>query len=76
MGYDPAKHDRRSIRLKHFDYSMSALYFVTLCTAGWRHVLGRLEDGILIPSQIGRIVSDSGSGWPSNIRMSNMMLGN
>ncbi len=31
MPYDPDKHHRRSIRLKGFDYSRSAVYFVTIC---------------------------------------------
>ena len=29
--YDPAKHHRRSIRLKGHDYAGGGLYFVTLC---------------------------------------------
>ena len=31
MGYDPAKHHRRSIRLKGHDYAGGGVYFVTLC---------------------------------------------
>jgi len=31
MSFDPAKHHRRSIRLKGHDYSGGGLYFVTLC---------------------------------------------
>jgi putative transposase len=31
MEFDPAKHHRRSIRLKGYDYSGGGLYFVTLC---------------------------------------------
>jgi putative transposase len=30
-GYDPAKHHRRSIRLKGHDYAGGGLYFVTIC---------------------------------------------
>lgn len=30
--YDPAKHHRRSIRLKGWDYRTPGLYFVTICT--------------------------------------------
>ncbi|MGB3712826.1 MAG: transposase [Candidatus Promineifilaceae bacterium] len=30
--YDPYKHRRRSIRLKGWDYSTPAVYFVTICT--------------------------------------------
>jgi REP element-mobilizing transposase RayT len=31
-GYDPAKHRRRSIRLKGWDYRTPGAYFVTICT--------------------------------------------
>ena len=30
--YDPKKHQRRSIRLKGWDYGSAGLYFVTICT--------------------------------------------
>jgi len=32
MPYDPQKHNRRSIRLKEYDYSSPGAYFVTICT--------------------------------------------
>jgi len=32
MQYDPDKHQRRSIRLKEYDYSQPGAYFVTICT--------------------------------------------
>lgn len=31
QAYDPAKHHRRSIRLKEYDYSSSGYYFITIC---------------------------------------------
>ena len=31
-GYDPARHHRRSIRLKGWDYRTPGAYFVTICT--------------------------------------------
>lgn len=33
MVYDPDKHDRRSIRLKEYDYSQPGVYYVTICIA-------------------------------------------
>jgi REP element-mobilizing transposase RayT len=39
MKYDPAKHHRRSIRLKGYDYAQAGAYFVTLCTKGRECVL-------------------------------------
>jgi putative transposase len=32
MAYDPARHQRRSIRLQGYDYSQEGIYFVTICT--------------------------------------------
>ena len=32
MGYDPAKHHRRALRLKGYDYSQPGAYFVTICS--------------------------------------------
>jgi len=55
--YDPHKHQRRSIRLRGWDYRSPGLYFVTICTyerqnlfdeADFRdiavHALGRIPD--------------------------------
>jgi putative transposase len=30
--YDPQKHHRRSIRLRHWDYRSAGVYFITICT--------------------------------------------
>jgi REP element-mobilizing transposase RayT len=32
MSYDPQKHNRRSMRLKGYDYTQAGAYFVTICT--------------------------------------------
>ena len=32
MKFDPDIHHRRSIRLKHYDYSQKGAYFITICT--------------------------------------------
>jgi len=39
MKYDPAKHHRRSIRLKGFDYQSAGAYFITICTKNREPVL-------------------------------------
>ncbi len=39
MKYDPAKHHRRSIRLKGYDYHNAGAYFVTICTKNRECVL-------------------------------------
>ncbi len=40
MPYDPARHHRRSIRLKGYDYTQPGAYFVTLYTHDRAHLFG------------------------------------
>ena len=51
MGYK--KH--KQYRLKDFDYSSEGEYFVTICTAGRKHYFGKIEDGKMFLSEIGKI---------------------
>jgi hypothetical protein len=62
MSYDPAKHHRRSIRLKDHDYSGGGLYFVTLCAH-------RDAGKIFAPEEVRAMVADewesaAGAGHP------------
>jgi REP element-mobilizing transposase RayT len=45
MKYNPAKHHRRSIRLKGYDYTSPGAYFVTICVQDRECVLGEVMDG-------------------------------
>jgi|HubBroStandDraft_6_1064221.scaffolds.fasta_scaffold119782_3 putative transposase len=47
---------RRSIRLKGRDYSWPGTYFVTICTAQRKSLLGRVEDGVMRENVLGRLV--------------------
>ncbi|MBO9998083.1 MAG: transposase [Cyanobacteria bacterium SID2] len=46
---------RRSIRLKHYDYSQSGWYFITICTAQRLCLFGEIVDGNMIPNAFGKI---------------------
>ena len=35
-------HRRRSLRLKHYDYSKVGFYFVTICTQGKEYLFGKI----------------------------------
>lgn len=59
MKYDPAKHHRRSIRLKDYDYTQAGAYFVTLCTQHRACVLGDVIDDEMYLSTTGAIVADA-----------------
>ena len=52
-----ARHHRRSIRLKNYDYSQSGIYFVTICTKNREHIFCSIENGETMLSEEG-IVAD------------------
>jgi len=56
MKYDPAKHHRRSIRLKGYDYSKSGAYFVTICVQNRECRFGDVVNGELRLNDAGRMV--------------------
>lgn len=39
--------ERRSIRLRGYDYSRAGCYFITICTQNRRHYFGEIVDGVL-----------------------------
>ncbi len=53
--YNPEIHKRRSIRLKHFDYSQEGLYFITICCKNREHLFGKIVEGEMILNDIGEI---------------------
>jgi putative transposase len=57
MTYDPEKHHRRSIRLKGFDYSRSAVYFVTICVQNRECLFGTISQNQLLLNDAGTMVS-------------------
>lgn len=49
-------HDRRSIRLKGWDYTSSGLYFVTLCSQNRECMFGDIANGDMLLNDAGRNV--------------------
>jgi putative transposase len=49
---------RSSLRLKNFDYSTAAVYFVTVCTSERKTIFGAVLEGNVRPTAMGRIVSE------------------
>jgi putative transposase len=45
MSFDPAIHDRQSIRLTQYDYSQPGSYFITICTQERICFFGDVTDG-------------------------------
>src|SRR5690606_5750357 len=58
MSYNPTIHNRRSIRLKGYDYSKSGAYFITICCANREARFGRVEKGEMILNEYGAIAYD------------------
>ncbi len=51
-------HQRRSIRLKDYNYSQAGAYFVTLCTWERKCIFGRIVEGVMQLNPLGIIVQD------------------
>ena len=42
MTYNPDIHNRKSIRLKNYDYSKEGLYFITICSHNKECIFGEI----------------------------------
>ena len=49
---------RKSIRLKAYDYTQAGCYFVTICTNMRICLFGEVSRGVMHPNQYGRIVEE------------------
>ncbi len=56
--YDPARHHRRSIRLKGYDYTQPGAYFITLVTYERAHLFGAVVNGAMRLNAWGEIVRE------------------
>ena len=57
MTYDPARHHRRSIRVKGYDYAQPGAYFVTICAQDRECRFGTVADGVMHLNDAGRMVA-------------------
>ncbi len=58
MKYDPRIHNRRSIRLPHYNYDRPGWYFLTLCTHQRQCLFGEIIDGQMKLNIYGEIVAE------------------
>jgi putative transposase len=56
MRYDPYIHQRKSIRLKEYDYSQPGVYFITNCIYNHECLLGEIIDNQIKLNKIGIII--------------------
>lgn len=66
MKYDSAKHHRRSIRLKKYDYTQSGWYFIIICTEQKRCLFGAIANKQLILNEFGNIASNCWQAIPEH----------
>ncbi len=50
-------HERKNIRLKEYDYSKKGKYFITICTWKMEPYFGKIINGEMIYSDIGKIAN-------------------
>ena len=58
MPFNPDAHQRRSIRLKDYNYAQAGAYFITVCTQHHACLLGDIQDDRVILTDAGRIVAE------------------
>jgi REP element-mobilizing transposase RayT len=56
MSHDSNKNQRRSIRLKDYDYSQAGAYFLTICTYNRKCLLGEVINGEMVLNELGKVV--------------------
>ncbi len=59
-------HQRRSIRLKGYDYSQAGAYFVTICTKDRECIFGKIVDEEMRLTQGGRIADECWRNIPTH----------
>ncbi len=65
--------ERRSIRLRGYDYSQDGLYFITICTYNREPIFGRIANGKMQLNDAGIIARDA---WLDTARIRpNVVLG-
>ena len=58
MKYNPKIHNRRSVRLKNYDYSQEGAYFITFCCKDKAHVFGEIINNEMILNANGNSAYD------------------
>lgn len=59
MTFNPARHHRKSIRLRGYDYSRQGYYFITICIHDrWQRIFGKVMDGTMDQNEFGEIVHE------------------
>lgn len=71
------KKDRKSIRMKQYDYSTPEYYFITICSLNRDRIFGEIKNEEFITSNIGMIVKKNWFEIPehfNNVRLDEFIL--
>jgi REP element-mobilizing transposase RayT len=66
MPYNPAIHNRHSIRLPEYDYTQPGAYYLTILTHKKEHLFGEVVGGVVNLSPVGEIVHEQWLKIPTN----------
>jgi REP element-mobilizing transposase RayT len=66
MIYNPEKHHRLSVRLKHYDYAQAGAYFVTMCSQNRECLFGNIINGEIKLNECGEIAETCLTGIPDH----------
>jgi len=58
--------NRKSVRLKNYDYSSDGLYFITICTQDMKCLFGYIKDGEMILNKYGKSIEQELLKIPTN----------
>jgi len=62
----PGLPDRRSVRMRTYDYATAGIYFVTICTHGKKCMLGRVQEDRAVLSRTGAVVEEHWRAIPEH----------
>ncbi len=66
MIYNSDKHDRKTIRLKGYDYAQNGAYFVTICIKNKECISGEILDGKIVLNDVGEMIQSVWNGLPEH----------
>ncbi len=52
------KKNRKTIRLKYYDYSQSGMYYVTICTHNRQNIFGEIINGEIVLNKFGELAKN------------------
>ncbi len=58
MKFDPQEYNRRSIRLKDYDYTQPGYYYVTIVTQNRKCLFGEINNGEMVLNEAGSMIQD------------------